>query len=256
MALLRAKVPFKLGKIALATHSLPDKFDPVHCVGFPQKSSQTPKLVTRTVEKVNKYQGPENFEFAGLIPPGFGGAALLDDSFHLIGIAVAVDPKDKHTLCSPAAEIRKLLAAHEEPKSAKPELEETYKDPESPEPNLANQLAEKYFESEPWMAHPKYIFRSEDTYFYFNEWSPSNGDKTAQFKPFAMIRIPQKPSANAKAFGIICDSATFQFDREYRFSGPHPYQFERGKLAGVVRKATDAGLKVIGEDLDYAKLAP
>ncbi len=200
IALLRAEVPVKLGTISVSRHGLPKMQERVRCIGFPKDGDRTPRFVSAKVVEINQYQGPDHFEFAGLIPNGFSGAAVLDESRKLIGIATAVDPKDNRTLCIPAAEIRKVFARFED--SA-----ETVTTP-------GLDLAKRYFGSQSWAASANFILHRNGWFLYFNEWSSDHG-KTVQFKPFAMIRIPKSGVVDEKRVGIICDSATFQFDETF-----------------------------------------
>lgn len=119
VAILRAKLPGVVKPVSLAGHSLPDKEATVRCIGHvilndPRtRVPGMPRMVTGKVASINRYMGPENFEFAGLIPTGFSGAAVLDSENRLIGIATAVDLNDRRTLCNPVAELRKHLFKNE-----------------------------------------------------------------------------------------------------------------------------------------------
>jgi hypothetical protein len=242
VALLRVKIPNKIGTVSLARHSLPDKGEAVCSVGYRTGMDLKPVVVNAFVTHVNRDQGPENFEFGGLISQGFSGAAVLDSKSQLIGIATAVDKQNNQTVCRPAAEIRKLLATIVVP-------------PVIP-PDSAVELAQEHFASQPWVGRAKFMFRTQDAVMFFDEWTPSDDLRTVQFKPFAMIRHSTDSSTDENTFGIVCDSATFRFDKEFDLTKPNPFTPKKGTLEGLVRKSGDAGLKVIGEDMDYTALVP
>lgn len=258
IVLLRAKVPVKLGVISLARHSLPKMQDTIHCIGFAKDGGRTPQSVNAKVVEVNRYEGPENFEFASLIPNGFSGAAVLDKSFQLIGIASALDSQDNRTLCSPTAEIRKLLATNQTPEPTDPEG--------PPAPNLAGPVAQwqthigrmpteepvdpnwakTVFGPDSWAANAKFTMGIKGAYLYFNEWTPSDADKTVRFKPFAMIPLSKGGTPDALRRAVMCDSATFQFDEPFRFGKPGSFNPKSGTLEGEIRG--------MSEDSEYAKV--
>ncbi len=240
VALLRAKVPYALETVSLATHSLPKKDSTVRCAGFrsiPTKPLQAalpepPRMLTGQVAEVNRYQGAENFEFAGLIPQGFSGAAVLNEDDQLVGLAVAIDPQDNRTVCSPAAEIRKLLAGTETTT------------PVSPERHRAVSAAEKYFPSQSWVANAKFILRTEEATYYFHEWIRDHQTQTILFKPFAMIRFPKGDSSKTP-LRILSDSARLRFEKEFSLAAPgKPGRLLEAEFLGTVRDGANYGMKV------------
>ncbi len=179
-------------------------------------------MLNSQVVEVDRYHGTENFEFAGLIPQGFSGAAVLDKDDELIGLAVAIDPQKNRTVCSPAAEIRKLLAGTETTT------------PASPERHRAVSAADQDFPSQPWVAKAKYILRTEEATYYFDEWSPDHQDQAVLFKPFAMKRFPNGDSSKSP-LRIVSDSARLRFEKDVALTSPNgPGKLLEAKFLGTV----------------------
>jgi hypothetical protein len=114
--------------------------------------------------------------------------------------------------------------------------------------------AARYLADQPWTANAKYQVRTEEAYFYAEEWEQIPDSKKVRFRPMALLWRSKGEPADAEPIAIMAESALVEFATKFDMkTNPSPGRIIGGALEGVVRIRGPKGLSITGRNFNFSE---
>lgn len=113
--------------------------------------------------------------------------------------------------------------------------------------------AARYLKDQTWTADAGYQVRTDEAYFYSDEWQQVPDSKQVEFRPFALLWRSKGESPDSEPIAIIAESALIEFESVFDRSHPHPGRVVGGALQGNVQVRGPKGLLITGRNFNFSE---